>query len=112
MKDLRIRTAERFDARADEFFEEAAKPFDFIVTRRHDYLNWRYCDPRAGRYEVLLAEQDDTLIGYAVTRVQNDRGYLVDLLARPERLDAVDALVTEAVRQMREAGVAGVRGDA
>ena len=103
-----LREAERFDERADELFDLAATPFDFIVTRRHDYLNWRYADRRAGTYRIVLAEQGTTLVGYAVTRVDGDRGYLVDLLAPPGRDDVLDALLGDAVARMRAAGVSGV----
>lgn len=106
--ELELREAKRFDERADELFEQAAASFDFIVTRRHDYLNWRYADPRAGSFRIVFAEQGGSLLGYAVTRVDGDRGYLVDLLAPPHRGDVLDALIGDALSRMRADGVSGI----
>lgn len=103
-----LRVADRFDERTDTLFELAATAFDFIVTRRHDYLNWRYADPRAGTYRIVLAEEGATLIGYSVTRVDGDRGYLVDLLVPPGRDDVLDALIDDAVATMRATSVSGI----
>jgi len=107
---VRLRPADRFDERVDELFEAAARDFDLIVVRRHDYLNWRFCDERAGSYAVWLAEAEtgDELLGYVVTRRDGSRGYVVDLLARPGRLDVVDALLDRALRELRAGGATGV----
>lgn len=86
----------------------AAAPFDFILLRDRSYLNWRYCDDRAGPYRVRVAEVDGELLGFAVTRRSGDRGYLVDLLALPGREDVVAALVRDASEQLRAEGVSGI----
>jgi hypothetical protein len=103
-----IRVVERFDHHIDGFFEEAARPFDFIIARTKDYLNWRYADPRAGRFAIRVAEQGDELLGYAVGRVSHGKGYIADLLALPDRLDVVEALVNDAARYLWDAGVSRV----
>ena len=100
-----INTLERFDERIGGFFDEAAKPFDFIVVRSTDYLNWRYCDPAAGRFTVRVAEQEGRLLGYLVLRVAEGEGYIADLLALPGRSDVVRSLIEDALRIFRGAGV-------
>ena len=46
------------------------------------------------------------LIGYAVVRTAGDRAYLADLLALPDRRDAVEALARDAVEVARGSGAA------
>lgn len=99
-----IVAAERFDKRIDDFWRRAAQPFDFIVVRTEAYMNWRYADPRAGRFAIRLAEEDDELLGYAVLRISHGKGYIADMLALPGRLDVVRSLIDDAVPQLWELG--------
>ena len=103
-----ISTTTAFDSRIDAFWEEASKPFDFIVVRTKDYLNWRYCDVRSGISEVLLAEQDGDVIGYTALRVAGTTGHIVDLLALPGRLDVTSCLLREAFLRFSSASVSNV----
>lgn len=57
-----------------------------------EYLNWRYCDARAGNFTVKEAEDENERI----------LGYIVDLLTLPGHLNAVDALVAESVEYFDE----------
>jgi hypothetical protein len=98
-----ILTLPRFDDRIDAFFDEAARPFDFVVVRSRDYLNWRYFDPAAGRFTVRAAEQEGRLLGYLVFKITEGQGYVADLLALPGRTDVVRSLIEDALRLFREA---------
>lgn len=100
-----VRAVETFDDRIDPFWDEARSAFDYVMTRDAAYLNWRYCDPRAGKYTVFLAEEGRSLLGYAAVQVSRERGFLSDALVLPERLDVLDALVGAALGHLREAGV-------
>jgi hypothetical protein len=100
-----IGTLERFDDRIGVFFDESAEPFDFIVARGKDYLNWRYCDPAAGRFTVRVAEQGERILGYLVFKLTESEGYIVDLLALPGRTDVVRSLIEDALGLLREASV-------
>ena len=100
-----ITTLERFDDRIGGFFDQAAEPFDFVVVRGKDYMNWRYCDPAAGRFTVRVAEQDERILGYLVFKVTEGGGYVADLLALPGRTDVVRSLVEDALGLLREASV-------
>ena len=103
-----ITTLNRFDGRIDEFFDEAARPFDFVVVRSKDYMNWRYCDPAAGRFTVRVAEQEGRLLGYQVLKLTEGNGYIADLLALPERIDVVRSLIEDALGLFCDAGVESV----
>jgi hypothetical protein len=98
-----ISTLERFDERIDGFFDEAARPFDFLVVKSKDYLNWRYCEPAGGRFTVRVAEQEARLLGYLVLKISEGDAYIADLMALPDRLDVVRSLIEDALRLSREA---------
>ena len=100
---LRIEDVDRFDDRIELFWEEVKDAYSFIHERDREYLNWRYCDSRGGDYVVKQAEEDGSIIGYIVMRVNRYRedypmGYIIDLLTLPDRFDVADALIKEAIR--------------
>ena len=101
--DWSISTLKRFDARIDAFFDEAARSFDFLLVRSEDYLNWRYCEPAAGRFTVRVAEREGRILGYLVFKINEGTAYIADLLALPGRLDVVRSLIEDALRLSREA---------
>jgi len=102
-QNVEINEIDRFDERIDDFWRIVSEHYDFIVERRMDYLNWRFCDPRAGNFLIKQAEENGTIIGYSILNInkfheQYPIGYIVDLLTLPDRFDAVEALVSDAVR--------------
>jgi hypothetical protein len=102
---LEILDIEYFDERIDDFWNLVRDKYDFIVERTRDFLNWRYCDPRGGKYRVRLAVESGQPLGFSVLRVTRLKkypvGYIVDLLALPERLDVAGFLADDAVSQLR-----------
>ena len=114
-KSITIRRVRRFPTRIDEFWEDNLDSYDFIVERSSEYLNWRYCDPKAGNYEVYLTEKGDELLGYAVTGVNRVRedypvGYVADLVAGSGGGDVSAALIAHVVDRLSEEGVNIVLG--
>ena len=103
-----ISTLPAFDDRAARFVEQASASWDFIPVRPAEYLNWRYCDPRAGLFTVRSAEEDGVILGYAVSHRIGIRGHIVDMLALPGRLDVVRALIDDATALLGSAGAAVV----
>jgi GNAT superfamily N-acetyltransferase len=104
-----IRTIEHFDETVDDFWVEAAQPFDFIQTRDRTYLNWRYCDPAGGSFTVRVAQLDGAMLGYAVLRINPDGAILGDLLTLPDRTDVAESLVADAIQLARDRGVPQLR---
>jgi hypothetical protein len=104
-----VQTPARFDDRVRAFSEEAAVPFDLISAHDEEFLNWRYCDPRAGRWTVHTAEEDGRLLGYVTYRISNNWAYVGGLLALPDRLDVVESLLQEMMRCLHEQGVPAVQ---
>ena len=101
---MSIHEISHFDDGIELFWQEVADHHDFIVERHGDYLNWRYCDLRAGEYVVNQVEDaENRVLGFCVLRINRHRedypvGYVVDLLTLPDRLDVADVLVARAVR--------------
>jgi hypothetical protein len=100
-----IVTAERFDDRIQGFFDEAAKPFDFLVVRSKDYMNWRYCEPAGGHFTVRIAERQGKILGYLVFKISERTGYIADLLALPGEFDVVRSLIEDTLGLFRDAEV-------
>ena len=72
-------------------------------------MNWRYTDPRAGRFTIRLAEEGGELLGYAVLRRSRRNAYIADLLTLPNRDDVLLALIQGALAHFGELGEGAVR---
>lgn len=108
--DIKIVQVNNFDDRINLFFDKVKEHFKFIVERKMDFLNWRYCDTRGGNYRIIMALEDDTILGYCITRINkyfegDPRGYIVDILTEPDRDDVAEALIKNAIRYFDDAGV-------
>ena len=108
--EFNIEPVEDFDERMDEFWDTISKHYEFIMFRDREYLNWRYCDPRAGKFRVTEAIEGNRILGFCATYVNIDIddypiGYIADILTLPERLDVSEALLSEAMDEFRENGV-------
>jgi len=106
-----IHEVKSFGESIERFWEKASHHYKFIIERRRDYLNWRYCDPRAGGFMVKEAKDEDgSTLGYCVLKINKylkhyPIGYMVDLLALPDRIDVAESLVAEAIRYFDERNV-------
>jgi GNAT superfamily N-acetyltransferase/ribosomal protein S18 acetylase RimI-like enzyme len=108
--EFNIDSIETFDERMDLFWDTMSKHYEFIMFRDREYLNWRYCDSRAGNFRVTIATEGDKVLGFCVTYVNFDLddypiGYIADIFTLPERLDVAEALVSEAMDMFRENSV-------
>jgi hypothetical protein len=106
--DWSLERTSRFDERFDVFADEASTAFDFIGSRRADYLNWRYADRRAGNFVITLAETPDRILGFSVLSASRGRALVADLLALPGRADVADSLIVDSIRNARAVGAAAI----
>jgi len=103
-EELRVREIRAFDERIESFWDEVSKHNGFIIERNTDYLNWRYCDPRAGGFIIKQAESEGGDVhGYIVIKINRYRkdypiGFIADLITLPGRLNVADLLVVDAMR--------------
>jgi GNAT superfamily N-acetyltransferase len=106
---LTVGQATAFDQRFDAFGAAAAEPFDFLCTRDSNVLNWRYADPRAGRFAIHVCEEGTRVLGFAASSLpHNGRAAIADLLALPGRVDVVGELLATAIAKLVEAGASKI----
>jgi hypothetical protein len=98
-----------FDERFDTLWAAARGQFDFLLRRDRAVLSWRYGDLRGGSFQVRTAEEHGELLAYVVCKREHNKGYIVDLLALPGRLDALDGAAGAAVAYLDADGVSAVR---
>lgn len=100
--DVQIRRIYRFEKRFDKFCAAIMSQHDYILERSTDFLNWRYCDQRAGDFVVNVAEEGDEIVGFLALRINRYRpdypiGAIVDLLVLSERADVFYRLISDAL---------------
>ena len=105
--EVKVVKVERFGDQIDVFWDKVRDDYDFIIERKRGYLDWRYCDRRAGDFDVKLALDGSEVIGYCVNRVNRYRreypiGFVVDLLTLKGREDAADALLSNAMKYFED----------
>lgn len=108
--DVTIERVEPFDEGIDRFCAAILSQHDYIVRRDVDFLNWRYCDPRAGDFIVNIAEEGDEVLGLLVLRVNKYRedypvGLIVELLVLEGRDDVYHLLISNALEYLEGMGV-------
>ena len=108
--DCEIVKISHFTERIQVFWDTIKTSYDFTFELSTDYLNWRYCDHRAGKYEVYSAEKEGEILGFIVTRVnridvENPQGFVVELIVAPGRSDVANALLKESVYNLLAEGV-------
>lgn len=110
-QDITVIEIDSFDHRIDDFWETISDHYHFIVERRRDYLNWKYCDPRAGNYIVKQAEDNEgRILGYSVLGINRylkeyHIGYIIDLLTPLNRVDVADTLAADAISYFNDQNI-------
>ncbi|MCF6158420.1 MAG: GNAT family N-acetyltransferase [wastewater metagenome] len=77
-----VKTVNMFDERIDKFWNTVKDRYGIMVVRNLSYLNWRY---KNKQYSILIGEEGGELIGYAVTKIEDNNdarvGYIIDILS-------------------------------
>jgi hypothetical protein len=112
----RVEVLEGFDESFDELFEKIASKVPCLPEKDLAFLRWRYGPGSPQTPVTILGVRDEEgLAGYAVlgVTVKSPAGfrdaYILDLVALPGRHEVARALLGEAVRFFRKAGVPLVR---
>lgn len=84
-----LRRIERFDASVDALFAARAPRTGLVGERSAEWLNWRYVDNPSQRQESFGLFADGELLGYVVAEFHDGHAFLVDHLARDERVRQV-----------------------
>jgi hypothetical protein len=95
-----------FDERVSDFWNEVSKGFKIAIVRNKEYLNWRYFQRPNSNFKVLLAEEEGRILGYIVfsysETLDERRGYIIDIVAQPERPEIIQSLVSEAIDRLKK----------
>jgi hypothetical protein len=105
-----------FDSRFDKFWENLTPRYTRIISRKSEYLNWRYADKRGGNYETFAAFEGNDLQGFIVLRTRKideeyppRGGYIVDLITLNDRLDVANHLINHALMIFMKNNIEDVR---
>ncbi len=98
-----------FDQRFDQLWRKASMQFSIIGERSADYLNWRYGKSPHRSYHIFSLIQKDSqhVSGYLVYYVQNNVGFIVDMLFLDFGL-TLDSLLSSFVLYLRDQNVESV----
>jgi hypothetical protein len=111
-KGVVIREVPSFPEAIDDFWRRASTPHKIISVRDRKYLTWRYFGCPGRTYEVKIAEEKGTIVGYLVHRVFEKDGLkmggIMDALVEPGRRDVLHALLASGISALREQGVDAV----
>jgi len=107
--DLIVQNIESFSETDDTLYHKVSSDFDLMAVRDHQFLNWRYCDPRGGSYIVRGVREDGKLLGYVVFKIESENQLIIaDMLADPDRLEVISLLVTDVLNQGQYYGTESV----
>jgi hypothetical protein len=100
--EITIKKIDLFDDRIEEFWKKINSYHNFIICKTKDYLNWRYCDPKAGKLTTYIALENEYICGFIVCRINKyDRDYpkgsIVELITIPEGKDIAIKLIESAL---------------
>lgn len=108
---VKTRKINSFNEKINSFWNQISKHYKFIIERRMEYLNWRYCHPHAGDFIVKLAEgSEGRIFGYYVVKINKNIenypiGYIVDLLTLPNCTEIAHLMIKDAINYFEEKNV-------
>jgi GNAT superfamily N-acetyltransferase len=107
--DFNIEEVKKFDPRIDAFWGRVKDGCSFILEKDQRFLNWRYCDPRGGEFQIFQAIQGGDVLGFIILQTICDDGYaecfIMDMLTLSERYDVATALMQQACASLDDKGV-------
>ena len=108
-EDFIIVEISKFDDDVNRFYEQIRLNYDFIIEKNQGYLNWRYCDPRGGKYIIYKAVRDGKFLGFVVLELRKSgngfAGSIADLMVLPGEDEVVKAFFKTACDYFDELGV-------
>lgn len=106
VNELTINRISSFDDSIDGFWRRVSSGYEIIVMRNKEYLNWRYVKISNKNYVIYLAKEKDEVCGYIVLRAEKPgdliMGYIVDIIAPPNRMDVIDQLISAAIEYFED----------
>jgi hypothetical protein len=102
----------KFDDSIDTFWDKIKDDYNFILEKKHIYLNWRYFDPRGTHHLIMQVMYGGEILGFAAIAIREEgkyaEGYIEDLITLPKRLDVADALLDHICKHFDMLGINSV----
>jgi len=108
VSDVGIVEMQAFDHRFDRLMTSLSPRFNLMHVRDQRYLQWRYSHHPLYRYTLYAAIKEDNVLGFVVLRDEPaavHRGFILEFLAPPERVDIQHLLLQKAIAHFRDRGV-------
>lgn len=108
----RLALTDRFDERFDQLWARVSGRYRTTVSRKKEYLNWRYVAVPDRRYTILTVGNADAICGYAVFSCADTEGTMTGLIAEvvAESRPVEECLIKAAVQRCRTGKAALVWG--
>jgi hypothetical protein len=113
-RDYNLKEVTLFDRKFKTFWNDVKDNYHWILARTPEYLNWRYNDPRGGKYRIITATEHDKILGYCISRVNRINqeypiGQIVDTISHQDHPDLKNAFVRDTLDHFEEENVNVVR---
>jgi GNAT superfamily N-acetyltransferase len=104
---VKIEEIDEYDSSIENFWYKIQDEYKFIIERKRDYMNWRYCRSDIIKYRNIIATKKGETLGYAVIKIDEKdpyykKGYVVDLLAHGSSKTVCNLLIDNIVEYMRK----------
>jgi hypothetical protein len=104
-RDIIIEQKPDFDEGLEAFWLKVSPQYSGICQRDLKTLRWRFIDHPYYKYSILEAHsRDHTYLGYIVTRLDNQVGFIIDILSDRHKPDAGLALIKGGEEHLRKNG--------
>ena len=109
---MTLSQADRFDERFDQLWSRVSVRYRAALSRKKEYLNWRYVAVPDRHYTILTSGRPDTISGYVVFSCADADGTVTGLIAEvvAESQSVEECLIRAAVQRCREGKAALVWG--
>lgn len=102
---VKVAEVDTFDSRFDNLGPATFQNIGICSLKTRKYLNWRFTSKPYNNMKVLVAEESDKVLGFAVVGVKikdgNPEGVLVDIMAEPLDTRTISSLFKSAVNYFR-----------
>lgn len=107
-----LAAVDRFDERFDQLWARVSGRYRAAVSRKKEYLNWRYVAVPDRHYTILAAGRAGAISGYSVFTCADAGGTVTGLIAEvvAESQPVAEGLIAAAVQRCRECQAALVWG--
>ena len=106
-----IATPEQFDERFDVFWKKVSRHFTLIGERTSSFLNWRYIQAPAKKYQIFcLLDEENNITGYVVYFAENNGCHIMDMVCEPST-EVISLLLAEFSRFIRKKGLGSISID-